>query len=93
MTLNEVKFGRRGLLAMSAAVLMGSFGAVAAQDLSGELVILQWQGGVEAELWGKLEAEFMAQNPGVTVRELIITAQGDARGGIRTALMGGSRSI
>jgi ABC-type glycerol-3-phosphate transport system substrate-binding protein len=57
--------------------------------LSGELVILQWQGGVEADLWKDLEAAFVAKNPAVSIRELVITAQGDARGGIRTALLGG----
>ena len=30
---------------------MGS-APVFAQDLSGELVILQWQGGTDAEMWG-----------------------------------------
>lgn len=85
-------FGRRALLSgvATAAVLMMT-GATFAQDLSGELAILQWQGGVDAELWQKLEADFIAQHPGVTVRELTITAQGDARGGIRTAIMGGEK--
>jgi ABC-type glycerol-3-phosphate transport system substrate-binding protein len=62
---------------------------VFAEDLSGELVILQWQGGVEAELWKKLEDAFVAKHPGVTVRELVVTGQGDMRGAMRTALMGG----
>ena len=60
-----------------------------AEDLSGELVILQWQGGVEAELWKKLEDAFVAKHPGVTVRELVVTGQGDMRGAMRTALLGG----
>lgn len=89
MMLNRLKLGRRGLLALSAAVVLGGFGAASAADLSGDLVILQWQGGVDAEMWGKLEAAFVAEHPGVTVKELTLTVQGDARGPMRTALMGG----
>jgi spermidine/putrescine-binding protein len=81
--------GRRALIAGAAfAVLMSSVPAWA-QDVSGELVIMQWQGGVEAELWQKLEAAFVAKNPAVTVKELVMTGQGDMRGPMRTALMGG----
>lgn len=92
MSMFKNAFGRRVLLSgvATAAVLMMT-GATFAQDLSGELAILQWQGGVDAELWQKLEADFIAQHPGVTVRELTITAQGDARGGIRTAILGGEK--
>jgi multiple sugar transport system substrate-binding protein len=60
-----------------------------AAELSGELVILNWQGGTDLDMWHKVEAAFMAKNPGVKIRELAITGQGDARGGIRTALLGG----
>lgn len=63
--------------------------AAFAADLSGELVILNWQGGTDLEMWHKVEADFMQKNPGVKIRELAITGQGDARGGIRTALLGG----
>jgi ABC-type glycerol-3-phosphate transport system substrate-binding protein len=80
---------RRSVLAGVSLSLLLAASPVLAQDLSGELVILQWQGGVEADLWKDLEAAFVAKNPGVTIRELVITAQGDARGGIRTALLGG----
>jgi ABC-type glycerol-3-phosphate transport system substrate-binding protein len=84
------KIGRRSLLAGVglAAILSLSTGAWA-QDLSGELVILQWQGGTDADMWKDIEALFIEQNPGVTIREVNITGQGDARGGIRTALLGG----
>lgn len=57
-----------------------------AQEVSGALVMLQRQTGVDGELWQKLGTAFVAENPGVTSRELAITAQGDARGGMRTAL-------
>jgi ABC-type glycerol-3-phosphate transport system substrate-binding protein len=82
---------RRAVLAgLGLAALFAASPAVA-QDLSGELVILQWQGGVEAELWQKLEADFVAKNPGVTIRELVVTGQGDMRGPMRTALLGGEK--
>lgn len=83
---------RRAVLAGATFALMaGASTAVLAQDASGELVILQWQGGVDGELWQKLEADFMAKNPGVTVRELVVTGQGDMRGPMRTALLGGEK--
>ncbi len=82
--------GRRAVLAGAAsALLLGVSLPALAQDLSGDLVILQWQGGVEADLWKDLEAAFMAANPGVNVRELVVTGQGDMRGPMRAALLGG----
>lgn len=82
---------RRTLLAgATVALLLGIAPAsVQAQDISGELVIMQWQGGVDAEVWQKLEEAFMAKYPDVTVRELVVTGQGDMRGPMRTALLGG----
>jgi multiple sugar transport system substrate-binding protein len=62
---------------------------LSAQDLSGELVILQWEGGVEAQIWADLESAFMERHPDVSVRELVVTGQGDMRGAMRTALLGG----
>lgn len=82
---------RRTVLgAVGLAALLAAAPALA-QDLSGELVILQWQGGTDAEMWQKLEADFAAKNPGVTVRELVVTGQGDMRGPMRTALLGGEK--
>jgi multiple sugar transport system substrate-binding protein len=82
---------RRTLLAGAAITLLLGFvpSTVTAQDVSGELVIMQWLGGVEADMWKKVEEAFMAKHPGVTVRELTVTGQGDMRGPMRTALMGG----
>ncbi len=83
--------GRRALLSgLATAALLAMGGAALAQDASGELVILQWQGGTDLEMWHEVEAKFMELNPGVTVREFQPAGgQGDARGGIRTALLGG----
>jgi multiple sugar transport system substrate-binding protein len=92
MTIKSV-FGlsRRSLLGAAGLTLLLSAAPVAAQDVTGELVILQWQGGTDAEMWAKLEADFAAKNPGVTVRELVVTGQGDMRGPMRTALLGGEK--
>lgn len=81
----------RGTLIVGAA-LAGMMTALPAwAQATGELVILQWLGGTEAEMWQKLEADFVAKNPGVTVRELVVTGQGDMRGPMRTALLGGEK--
>lgn len=82
---------RRSVLAgaLSAALICAS-PMVLAQELSGELVILQWQGGTDAKMWKDVEAKFTELNPGVTIREFQPAGgQGDARGGIRTALLSG----
>jgi len=76
---------------MAVTALAGTALPTWAQDLSGDLVILQWQGGSDGELWKKLEADFMAKNPGVNVKELVVTGQGDMRGPMRTALLGGEK--
>lgn len=80
---------RTVLAAISASMVLGAAPVALAQGLAGDLVILNWQGGVEADLWADLEAAFTKANPDVKIRELQITAQGDARGGIRSALLGG----
>ena len=82
---------RRAVLAGASLAVVLMAAPVLAQDLSGELVILQWQGGTDAEMWQKLEADFTAKNPGVAVRELVVTGQGDMRGPMRTALLGGEK--
>jgi multiple sugar transport system substrate-binding protein len=92
MTAKSVSgLSRRSLLAVASLSALLSVAPVTAQDLSGELVILQWQGGTDAEMWQKLEADFAAKNPGVTVRELVVTGQGDMRGPMRTSLLGGEK--
>jgi len=86
------KLKRRAILAGAAFALFTSVSpAVLAQDASGELTILQWHSGTDAQLWQELEADFAAKNPGVTVKELVVTGQGDMRGPMRTALLGGEK--
>ncbi|UJW87425.1 extracellular solute-binding protein [Devosia sp. SL43] len=72
------------------AALAGVSSIALAQELSGELVILQWQTGTDGQMWKDIEAKFTELNPGVTIREFQPAGgQGDARGGMRTALLGG----
>ncbi|KKB13476.1 hypothetical protein VE25_01740 [Devosia geojensis] len=72
---------RRAVLAGAAIALLAS--VVLAREVSGELVIMQWQGGTDLEMWHEVEAKFMEMHPGVTVREFVPAGgQGDARGGI-----------
>jgi len=72
------------------AALAGVSPSVLAQDISGELVILQWQTGTDGQMWKDVEAKFTEMHPGVTIREFQPAGgQGDARGGMRTALTGG----
>lgn len=82
---------RTALAGITMALLAGLSAPTLAAEISGDLRILQWQGGTDAQLWKDLEADFIAKNPGVTISELTITAQGDARGGMRTALLGGEK--
>ena len=82
--------GRRAVLIGASLTLLLAAAPAWAQDISGELVILQWETGTTGKMWKDVEAKFMELHPGVTVREFIPAGlQGDARGGIRTALMGG----
>lgn len=84
------KLRRRSVLAgLALSLSLSAVPAAFAQDLSGDLVILQWQGGVDAQMWQDLEAEFMKEHSGVNVQELKVTGQGDMRGPMRTALLGG----
>lgn len=66
--------------------------AAGAQELSGELVMINWLGGAQAEMMQALEDDFMAKNPGVTMRDIQPTSSGDARGGIRAVILGGEQA-
>ena len=82
--------GRRAVLIGASLTLLLAAAPAWAQDISGELVILQWETGTTGKMWKDVEAKFMELHPGVTVREFIPAGlQGDQRGGIRTALLGG----
>jgi multiple sugar transport system substrate-binding protein len=82
---------RRSLLAAAGlAMLLGVAPAGFANAApSGELVILQWHTGSDLDTWHALEEAFMAKYPDVKIREVLLTTQGDQRGAIRAALLGG----
>lgn len=72
----------------AASIPVSSF----AKDASGELVLVNWESGSEAEVIHALEAAFQKSHPSIKIREISLTVQGDARGPIRTALMGGEKA-
>lgn len=63
----------------------------AAEEISGDLSILNWAGGTELEMLHTLQKAFLSKYPKVTIREVNVTGQGDMRPGMRTALMGGEK--
>ncbi len=90
---NLVAGTARGLKAgVVAAALAFGGGAAVAQEVSGELVMINWLGGAQGEMMQALEQDFMAKNPGVTIRDIVPTGAGDTRGGIRTVLLGGEEA-
>ncbi len=56
---------------------------------SGQIDLLTWLGGADAQVVDDLIAGFEARYPDLSVNLVPVTTQGDQRGGIRTALMGG----
>lgn len=85
---------RRTFLASTgglALAAMAGGSARAADEVSGELSVLNWAGGTELEMLHNLQKAFLAKYPKVTIREVNVTGQGDMRPGMRTALMGGEK--
>jgi multiple sugar transport system substrate-binding protein len=80
------------MLGALGATFMAIFSSTAlAADASGEIVVLNWFGGGEAELLRKLQEGFVEKNPDVTFTDLPVAWVGDPRSGIRTALLGGEK--
>jgi multiple sugar transport system substrate-binding protein len=63
--------------------------ARAAGDVGGELVFMNWESGASFDVLKALQDGFAAHHPGLTIRNVNLTVQGDQRGAIRTALLGG----
>jgi multiple sugar transport system substrate-binding protein len=59
---------------------------------SNELVIIDWLSGAEGDTIHAMEAAFEKSHPTIKIREISLTVQGDARGAIRTALLGGEKA-
>jgi ABC-type glycerol-3-phosphate transport system substrate-binding protein len=76
-------------LPVAACVISVPMHAIAA---SGDLVIVDWLSGSDADTMRAMETAFEKSHPGINVREIRLTVQGDARGAIRTALLGGEQA-
>ncbi|WP_288196859.1 extracellular solute-binding protein [uncultured Pleomorphomonas sp.] len=57
----------------------------------GELIVINWLAGSELAAMQTFEKAFTEKYPDVTIKEIPITWSGDARGAIRTTLMGGEK--
>ena len=77
------------LATTSTALVTTLGGALAAPK--GELVVVNWLGGSELATMQAFEKAFTEKYPEVTIKEIPITWSGDARGAIRTTLMGGEK--
>ncbi|MEO6013032.1 MAG: ABC transporter substrate-binding protein [Devosia sp.] len=87
---SRLRLRRRALMAgVGIATLFALAPAALAQGVSGELVLLNWASGSEADMLHALEEGFVKANPGVKWREINLTVQGDARGAMRAALQSG----
>jgi ABC-type glycerol-3-phosphate transport system substrate-binding protein len=83
---------RRSVLAAAGALLLLSVAPVAAADVSGDLVLLNWATGNEADMIHALEAAFTKAYPKVNFKEINLATQGDQRGAIRAAIQSGEKA-
>jgi len=80
------------IAALSAALLLG-VAPVHAQDVSGDLVLLNWNSGDDHLPVQALEDGFMKAYPNVHFKEIDLTTGGtDQRGAIRAALQSGEKA-
>ena len=89
MTTVRTVLTRRSLLVATALATLLSAAPVVAQDVSGELVLLNWATGNEADMIHALEEGFVKAYPNVIWREINLVTSGDQRGAIRAALQSG----
>ena len=80
---------RNVLVGAGVAALMTAAPRAYAAGISGEVVLLNWNGGNDFDAIKELQAAFVAANPGVKFTNVTVTGTGDQRGAIRTALLGG----
>ncbi len=88
---SKTGIGRRALIAGAslAAALAFSVPSWAADDVSGDLVLLNWATGSELDMIKALGSAFEKAHPGVHFKRTDLTTQGDQRGAIRAALQSG----
>ncbi|TBF70683.1 carbohydrate ABC transporter substrate-binding protein (plasmid) [Rhizobium leguminosarum] len=73
------------------AVALTSWGASALAQSPKNVELLTWLGGPDRKVLDSLAAGFEAKHPDFKIDIKVVTSQGDARGGMRTALLGGDR--
>ena len=73
------------------AALLAAGGPLSAQsdDISGELVIMNWLPGPDQVTFDRIERSFEEKYPQVTVRDIVLSGAGDARGAVRAAFLAG----
>jgi ABC-type glycerol-3-phosphate transport system substrate-binding protein len=74
-----------GSLLVASALAVPPF----ADDVTGEIKLLTWQGGGELDTLHKVEQAFTAKHPGVTFKEIIPSGTGHPASLMRTVLAGG----
>jgi len=67
------------------------FSTTALAQSTNDINLLTWLGGPDRTVLDNLIAGFEAKHPEFNVNINVVTSQGDARGGMRTALLGGDR--
>ena len=76
-----------GVIALATGFALLSTTVMAAER---EVVLFNWLGGAEKDMFDALEAGFEAQHPDIDLKQINPAADGDdARAGIRTALLAG----
>ena len=83
---------RRLMLGAALTALFAILVPSAAIAANNELVIINWLSGAEGDTMHTMEAAFEKSHPAIKIREISLTVQGDARGAIRTALLGGEKA-
>jgi ABC-type glycerol-3-phosphate transport system substrate-binding protein len=76
-------------VALGIALALSSTTALA--QSTEDIDLLTWLGGPDRTVLDNLIAGFEAKHPEFNVNINVVTSQGDARGGMRTALLGGDR--
>lgn len=79
------------IFAATFGVGLAMFGQAAWAQSTTKIDLLTWLGGPDRIVLDNLAAGFEAKHPEYKVNINVVTSQGDARGGMRTALLGGER--
>lgn len=81
----------KSLAAVALSLGVALLGTTAFAQSAKEIILLTWLGGPDRKVLDNLVTGFEAKHPDLKVKINVVTSQGDARGGMRTALLGGER--